>query len=89
MDPKIALLLWMIGGKKFKNYAGSLDAQQVSNSPTAGCVGQKQEQVNINQRVGCFKDEPDRRDLPHQITSAAALGSVENCVNACAAEYFM
>ena len=48
-----------------------------------------QEKVNINQRVGCFKDEPDRRDLPHQIANAAALGSVENCVNACAAEYFM
>ena len=56
----------------------------------AGSVGQEQEEkVSIDQRVGCFKDEPDRRDLPHRITDAAALGSVENCVNACQAEYFM
>ena len=63
--------------------------QQVLTSCSSGCSGQKQEKVSISQRVGCFKDEPDRRDLPHQITSSDALGSVESCVNACAAKYFM
>ena len=92
MEPKTALLLWIIGGEMLKIHSSRFVVQQASHAVLplrAGCLGQKQEKVGINQRVGCFKDEPDRRDLPHRITSADALGSVENCVNACAAKYYM
>jgi hypothetical protein len=51
------------------------------------CAGQH---VQLSQRVGCFKDDPTRRDLPNEVTGHdGAFGSVENCVQACAKRYFM
>ena len=44
------------------------------------------------QHVGCFKDDPSKRDLPFPITEEDdhdAQGSLEGCVKACQKMYFM